>query len=65
LFNAFGEPLNETAAWLGPIVMNTPEELDLAFKKDQEGTFTLKEGYHEEKMRVVYSMCHNVRGGCR
>ncbi len=40
-----GEPLNEPVAWRGPIVMNTEEELDLAFREYREGTF-LKEGRH-------------------
>lgn len=34
-----GEPLNEPVAWRGPIVMNTEEELDEAFKELDEGTF--------------------------
>ncbi|HEX9261017.1 MAG TPA: pirin family protein [Candidatus Bathyarchaeia archaeon] len=34
-----GEPLNEPVAWRGPIVMNTEEELDKAFKELDEGTF--------------------------
>lgn len=34
-----GEPLAEPVSWGGPIVMNTREELDLAFKEFQEGTF--------------------------
>jgi len=34
-----GKPLNEPIAWYGPIVMNTHEELRLAFKEYQEGTF--------------------------
>lgn len=34
-----GKPLQETIAWQGPIVMNTQEELQLAFKEYQEGTF--------------------------
>jgi hypothetical protein len=37
-----GEPLNEPVAWRGPIVMNTEEELDLAFKQYAEGTFIQK-----------------------
>ena len=34
-----GEPLNEPVAWKGPIVMNTEEELNKAFKELDEGTF--------------------------
>lgn len=34
-----GEPLKEPVAWRGPIVMNTREELDLAFREYREGTF--------------------------
>ncbi|NTW71443.1 MAG: pirin family protein [Eubacteriaceae bacterium] len=34
-----GQKLNEPIAWSGPIVMNTQEELDLAFKELGEGTF--------------------------
>ncbi len=34
-----GKPLNESVAWRGPIVMNTQEELNLAFREYQEGTF--------------------------
>jgi redox-sensitive bicupin YhaK (pirin superfamily) len=34
-----GKPLNEPIAWMGPIVMNTQEELDTAFREFQEGTF--------------------------
>lgn len=34
-----GAPLNEPIAWRGPIVMNTQEELDLAFREFREGTF--------------------------
>ncbi len=33
------KPLKEPIAWGGPIVMNTKEELDLAFKELNEGTF--------------------------
>ncbi len=34
-----GKPLNEPVAWGGPIVMNTQEELDTAFREYKEGTF--------------------------
>jgi hypothetical protein len=34
-----GKPLHEPVAWGGPIVMNTREELSLAFKELDEGTF--------------------------
>ncbi|AEG59759.1 pirin family protein [Desulforamulus ruminis] len=34
-----GKPLKESIAWGGPIVMNTQEELQQAFKEIKEGTF--------------------------
>lgn len=34
-----GKPLREPIAWGGPIVMNTREELELAFKEFQNGNF--------------------------
>lgn len=34
-----GKPLKEPVAWGGPIVMNTKEELELAFKELDENTF--------------------------
>ena len=36
---AAGQPLKETIAWGGPIVMNTQAELNEAFKELDEGTF--------------------------
>ena len=37
-----GKPLRESIAWGGPIVMNTREELDQAFKDLRAGTFIQK-----------------------
>jgi redox-sensitive bicupin YhaK (pirin superfamily) len=34
-----GRPLREPVAWRGPIVMNTEEELDVAFAEYRNGTF--------------------------
>jgi redox-sensitive bicupin YhaK (pirin superfamily) len=34
-----GKPLNEPIAWRGPVVMNTDEELDTAFREYRNGTF--------------------------
>ena len=34
-----GKPLREPVAWYGPIVMNTREELRIAFEEYQNGTF--------------------------
>jgi hypothetical protein len=34
-----GRPIGEPVAWYGPIVMNTREELRVAFKEYQNGTF--------------------------
>jgi hypothetical protein len=36
---ASAKPLKEPIAWGGPIVMNTSEELDLAFSELKTGTF--------------------------
>ena len=35
-----GRPIKEPVAWYGPIVMNTDEELELAFEEFRSGTFT-------------------------
>ena len=34
-----GRPLGEPVAWYGPIVMNTQEELRIAFEEFRNGTF--------------------------
>jgi len=34
-----GRPIGEPVAWGGPIVMNTQEELDMAFREYRNGTF--------------------------
>ena len=34
-----GKPIGEPVAWYGPIVMNTEEELRVAFEEYQNGTF--------------------------
>jgi redox-sensitive bicupin YhaK (pirin superfamily) len=34
-----GRPIKEPVAWYGPIVMNTEEELEVAFDEYQKGTF--------------------------
>jgi len=34
-----GQPLQEPVAWRGPIVMNTQEQLQQAFKELNDGTF--------------------------
>jgi hypothetical protein len=39
-----GRPLREPVAWQGPIVMNTDEELDLAFREYRDGTFLRHSG---------------------
>lgn len=34
-----GKPINESISWQGPIVMNTDEELETAFREFRNGTF--------------------------
>ncbi len=38
-----GKPINEPVAWYGPIVMNTEEELRIAFEEYRNGTFIRKQ----------------------
>jgi redox-sensitive bicupin YhaK (pirin superfamily) len=37
-----GQPIGEPVAWAGPIVMNTQEELRIAFQEYRDGTFVKK-----------------------
>jgi redox-sensitive bicupin YhaK (pirin superfamily) len=37
-----GKPINEPVAWSGPIVMNTQEEIRIAFEEYRNGTFIKK-----------------------
>ncbi len=39
-----GKPLHEPVAWYGPIVMNTQEELRIAFEEYEKGTFVKQRG---------------------
>jgi redox-sensitive bicupin YhaK (pirin superfamily) len=39
-----GKPIGEPVAWYGPIVMNTNEELRIAFEEYKQGTFIKYKG---------------------
>nr|WP_319538325.1 pirin family protein [uncultured Methanospirillum sp.] len=41
-----GRPIREPIAWGGPIVMNTQEELEQAFREYEEGTFIKATSHH-------------------
>jgi redox-sensitive bicupin YhaK (pirin superfamily) len=34
-----GKPIGEPVAWYGPVVMNTKEELKVAFEEYRQGSF--------------------------
>jgi len=44
-----GKPIGEPVAWYGPIVMNTREELQLAFDEYRNGTFIKYHGKAQER----------------
>jgi len=44
-----GKPIKEPVAWYGPIVMNTEEELRVAFEEYRDGTF-IKKGKGEYRL---------------
>ncbi len=47
-----GEPLSEPVAWRGPIVMNTEEELNEAFKELELGTFIKTKRAFDPKQKI-------------
>lgn len=49
-----GKPLNEPVAWRGPIVMNSDEELDTAFRQLRDGTF-IQQTDKEVKPNIYYT----------
>jgi quercetin 2,3-dioxygenase len=44
-----GKPIGEPVAWYGPIVMNTEEELQIAFDEYEKGTFIKKHNENSHK----------------
>lgn len=47
-----GRPIGEPIAWYGPIVMNTQEELRIAFEEYENGTFIKAGGKSSEHKRI-------------
>jgi quercetin 2,3-dioxygenase len=45
-----GKPIREPVAWYGPIVMNTQEELRIAFEEYEKGTFVKSEKQYKPKI---------------
>ena len=49
-----GKPIGEPVAWYGPIVMNTQEELRIAFEEYENGTFIKHgKGVTPKKIRLT------------
>ena len=51
-----GEPIGEPIAWYGPIVMNTNDELRIAFEEYNNGTFIKPVSYTHLTLPTIYSV---------